>query len=59
MKRSVEMKVFKRFLLYLLINSVSSTVPWLHIGLIMGFPAILLSSIVMTLLYAKDIGARK
>lgn len=53
------MKIFKRFLLYLLINSVASTVPWLHIGLIMGFPAILLSSIFMTMLYAKDIGELK
>jgi len=50
------MKIFKRFWLYMLIGCICGLVPWLHYGVIAGFPAIVLNSIALTLLYAKDIG---
>ena len=49
------MKIFNRFLLYLLIGAVCSLIPFLHVSLAIGFPAVLLNSIVLTFLYAKDL----
>ena len=50
------MKIFKRFLLYLGIGMICSLIPYLHISVIFGFPAVFLNSIILTFLYAKDIG---
>jgi hypothetical protein len=49
------MKVFNRFLLYLLIGMVCSLIPFLHVSLVMGFPAVFLNSIILTFLYARDL----
>lgn len=49
------MKIFNRFLLYLFIGMVCSLIPFLHVSLIIGFPAVLLNSVILTFLYAKDL----
>ena len=48
------MNIFKRFLIYLAIVMLCSLIPWLHIGVLFGFPSILINSIVLTFIYAKD-----
>jgi len=49
------MKVFKRFLIYLLIGMMCSLVPFLHVGVVAGFPAVFINSILLTFIYNKDL----
>lgn len=49
------MKVFYRFLLYLGIGMICSLIPALHYSMILGFPAVLLNSIILTFIYSKDL----
>ena len=50
------MKVFKRFLIYLGLGMLCSLVPFLHYSLVFGLPAVFLNSVILTYIYAKDIG---
>jgi hypothetical protein len=49
------MKIFNRFLLYLAIGMLCSLIPFLHVSLAIGFPAVLLNSIILTFIYNKDL----
>ena len=48
------MKVFNRFLLYLVIGMLCSLIPMLHFSVMFGFPAVFLNSLILTFIYAKD-----
>jgi hypothetical protein len=50
------MKLFKNFLKIWATSTLCSAVPWLHLGMILGIPAVFLSSVLVTLLFRKELG---
>lgn len=49
------MKLFFKFLKILCVNFMASFVPVLWISAIFGFPAVFISSIVVTLIFRKEL----
>lgn len=49
------MTLFKNFLKILGINILYATVPWLHIGILFGGISIILSAIIVTLVFKKEL----
>lgn len=44
------MTLLYRLLIMIVIGFLCSFFPWLHIGAVMGFPAVLLNSLILTIL---------
>jgi len=53
------MILFKNFLKIWLIGTVASLVPLLIYGLVFGSPAVLIASLVTTLVFRKELGVKK
>ncbi len=49
------MTLFKRFLLIWFIGTVSSAIPFMHIGVVLGAPAVLISAVLVTLIFNKEL----
>ena len=49
------MKLFKNFLSIWAIGTVCSFVPFMHLGAILGQPAVILASVVVTLIFRKEL----
>jgi hypothetical protein len=50
------MKLFKNFLKIWLIGTLSSLVPFMYVGLVLGIPSVFLASIIVTCIFRKELG---
>lgn len=56
MKNSTQsLKLFKSFVMILFIGSISSLFPFLLTGLVLGFPSVVLGSILVSLVFRKQL----
>lgn len=49
------MTLFRNYLVILVVAFLCSAVPFLHLGMVLGSPAVLLASISITLVFRKEL----